>query len=259
MPSFISAAVDEASRLPDIQFPEFTAKLITDTFDAIVSANLRQTEAYIQLVQAISKDLTTYINDTKDDISGAEILEFLATLLPSTDPQKPGTKVVTGGSLSAADATSLNNALTISGVTPAPAVQPADKLDNNAITSITNLVAQRLAANKYTLLKEMVKQGILRLVVETGVIETRLTFTTSASSFYQKNSSAYNSSNFNVTASAKTGAVLSKWFSASASTKYTSVSVRTSNELQRDVSGSSVNIFGRVEIHFKTDYQPLTQ
>ena len=34
-----SAAVTEAARLGEIGFPEFTAKLITDTFDALVSAN----------------------------------------------------------------------------------------------------------------------------------------------------------------------------------------------------------------------------
>jgi hypothetical protein len=37
------------------------------------------------------------------------------------------------------------------------------------------------------------------------------------------------------------------------------VSVRTTNESQQDVSGSSVNIFGRVELDFKTDYLPLSQ
>ena len=68
MPSIFDA-VDVAARLPDIQFPEFTAKLITDTFDALVSANLRQTESYIELVGAISKTITTYINDTQDDIT----------------------------------------------------------------------------------------------------------------------------------------------------------------------------------------------
>ena len=262
MPSIFDA-VDVAGKLPDIHFPEFTAKLITDTFDALVSANLRQTESYIELVGAVSKTLTTYINDTKDDISGAEILEFLATVLPPPDPPTTvapagtPTNVVKGQTLQPGEATKLNTALTVPGET-APSV-PLVALTDDTVKEIAGLVARRLAANKYTLLKEMVKMGILRLVVEKGVIETRLTFSTYVSSFYQKNSSSYNTKDFTISAQAQTGRAISRWVKASASTKFTSVSVRTSNEAQRDVSGSSVNIFGRVEITFKTDYQPLNQ
>lgn len=77
-----SAAVTEAARLDEIGFPEFTTKLITDVFDALVSANIRQTESYVELLQAVGKSLTAYINDTKDDIDGAQILQFLAAIAP---------------------------------------------------------------------------------------------------------------------------------------------------------------------------------
>jgi len=265
MPSFISAAVDEAARLSDIHFPEFTAKLITDTFDALVAANLKQTEAYAELLKAVSKSLTDYINDTKDDISGAEILEFLAVLLPPPDPNPKNlpTKVAKDQELTDKEAEKLSNALKLP-EGEQPDIFPNNptfpiKLTDEKVTEIKNWVAKRLAANKYDLLKQMAKMGVLRLVVEKGVIETKLTFTTTASSFYQRNSYSYNTKDFAVNAAAKTGFFLSKWVSASASTKYTSVTVRTTNETQRDISGSTVNIFGRVEIHFKTDYQPLSE
>lgn len=245
MSSFISAAVDEAVRLPDIQFPEFTAKLLTDTFDAIVSANLRQTESYIELVGAISKTLTDYINDTKDDISGAELLEFLAITVPPPDSTHL-TKVETGLQLTQSEADQLKGALTIEGTAPAV---PITTLTQTDVDTIKDAVAKRLAANKYTLLKEMVKMGVLRLVVTDGEILTQLIFSTYASSFYQKNSSSYNSGDFTLNAAAKSGKALSKWFTASASVKYQTVSVRTTNETQRDISGSSVNIFGRVRIN----------
>jgi hypothetical protein len=105
----------------------------------------------------------------------------------------------------------------------------------------------------------MVKMGLLRLVVTNGKVITQLTFTTWASSVYQRSSASYNTTDFVLNASAQTGKALSKWFSASASTKYQSVTVRTSNETQSDISGSSVNIFGRVEVNFRTDFQPLNQ
>lgn len=124
--------------------------------------------------------------------------------------------------------------------------------------AILDAVAKRIAADKYTLLKEMVKMGMLRLVVEHGVIETRLTFNTYGSTFYQSNASQYHRDSFAVRASAKTGSFLSPWVKASASTSYSSLNVSSANQSSRDVSGSSVQIFGRVQIDFKTDYQPLT-
>ena len=202
-----SAAVTEAARLDEIGFPEFTCKLVTDVFDALVSANIRQTQAYVELLQAVAQSLKDYINNTKDDIGGEEILQFLAKVLP---PENPGTsqdttKVKAGTTLAAPDVTALNSALAV----PAAAAQPgnnevatAGPLDAAKVTAICDAVAVRLAANKYDLLKEMVKQGILRIVVESGTIETRLTFTTYGSSFYQKEAASYHRDSFSFRASA---------------------------------------------------------
>ncbi len=70
-------AVENATRLSEIGFPEFTAKLITDTFNAITTSYLNQTAQYIGLVQAVSQTLQDYINNTADDISADEIGAFL--------------------------------------------------------------------------------------------------------------------------------------------------------------------------------------
>ncbi len=266
-----SEAVSQATRLSEIGFPEFTTKLITDVFDALVSSNLRQTQAYIELLQETSKTLSGFINDTKDDISGEMLLDFLATVLPA-DSEDDGqvTALVQVGEEATLDAdqlTTLNNAL----VLPAEAglVAEGDMLANNQIkaassnkynyNTILDAVAKRVAANKYDLLKEMVKLGILRLVVERGEIETRLTFSTYGSSFSRDTLSKYNRKDFEVKAKAKTGKLISKWVEASASTKYTDVKVSTSNSTNQDSSGANVNIIGGVKIIFKTDYLPLNQ
>ena len=52
MPNGTELAITQAARPNEIGFPEFTAKLIIDTFDALVAANLRQTQAYIELIQS---------------------------------------------------------------------------------------------------------------------------------------------------------------------------------------------------------------
>lgn len=61
-------------------YVNFTSNLITNTFDALVDSNLQQTEAYLDFIKVLSKDLTTYINDTIDDINPNEVLNFLDTL-----------------------------------------------------------------------------------------------------------------------------------------------------------------------------------
>ncbi len=262
MPTGTEMAVTQAARLNEIGFPEFTAKLITDTFDCLVAANLRQTQAYIELVQQISKPLTQFINDTRDDINGEQLLQFLATALPPDDKNKdsPPSKIAVGTTLTEGDATKLNDAIKVPEY-PAEnqlTVPTGSALTQDNVNVILQAVANRVAANKYTLLKEMVKLGILRLVVENGKIETRLTFNTYGSTFYEKTATQYHRDSFQFNAKASTGGFVSLWCKASASTAYNSVNVSTARQTDRDTSGSSVQIFGSVIINFKTDYQPLT-
>ncbi len=257
-----SAAVTEAARLDEIGFPEFTTKLVTDVFDALVASSLRQTEAYMELLKNVNKNLKEFINDTRDDISGDMILQFLAAVLPPEDPEsEDATKVKEGATLTGDEATALNNALVVTHAEISDDNQVADTtaIDTAKRDAILDAVANRISANKYDLLKEMVRQGMLRIVVENGVIETKLTFTTYGSSFHQKNATDYNRKKFAVRAKTSTGSFLSPWVKASASTSYSSVRVRTTKETQRDISGSRVNIFGHVQINFKSDYQPLNQ
>jgi len=256
-------AVSQASRLSDIGFPEFTTKLVTDVFDALVSSNMRQTEAYISLIKEVGKSLTQYINDTKDDIGGDEIMQFLSQVLPpanqsgdSEEPTKlsPSANLTTGAN---GEVATLKNALKIDGTNNESVVPANGNIDQAKYEAILEAVCKRIAANKYDLLKEMVKQGILRLVVEDGLIETRLTFTTYGSSFYQSKSKSYNRKNFSFRAKAKTGGLVSLWCKASASTSYNSVKISTAEKVNQDKSGSRVNIFGLVRLNFKTDYLPL--
>lgn len=252
-----SVAVSEATRLGEIKFPEFTTKLITDIFDALISANIRQTAAYVELLQAVSKSLSDYVNETKDDISGDMILQFLAKVLP--DPEDPsGTKVRIGATLSSPDAETLNKAVTVPEVQENPSITAAPISNQDALDAIIMAVAKRIAADKYSLLKEMVKMGVLRIVVEHGVIETKLTFTTYGSTFYESTKNNYNSKSFSARASAGTGGLTSLWVKASASTSFNTINISTAKETNRDISGSQVQIYGHVQIDFKTDYQPMT-
>jgi tRNA/tmRNA/rRNA uracil-C5-methylase (TrmA/RlmC/RlmD family) len=127
-------------------------------------------------------------------------------------------------------------------------------LTQDDVDKITAKVREIIAGNRYTLLKEMVRMGIIRLVVDYGEIETRLTFTTYGESQQLKAASAYQSRAFSI--SGGVSARL-KVVQASVAASYTSVSVRTTSSIDRDVSGSKVDIYARVFIRFKSDYVTL--
>ncbi len=189
-------------------------------------------------------------------------MQFLATALPPNNPTKdsPPSKVAVGTTLAQADLDKLNAALKVPEypVENQVTVPTGSALTQANVNTILEAVANRVAVNKYTMLKEMVKMGILRLVVENGKIETRLTFTTYGSTFYEKTATQYHRDSFQFKAKASTGAFVSLWCKASASTQYNSINISTTKETNRDISGSSVQIYGSVIINFKTDYQPLT-
>lgn len=260
----VDDAINTATRLDEIGFPEFTTKLVSDVFDTLVAANIRQQESYVELIEATQKTLSEFINSTKDDIGPAELLPFLAAVLPPANQDDPDelTKVVTGNTLTAADATALNNALE----TPADAAVSSDNkvassgaLSEANVNAIMEAVALRISVNKYTLLQQMVNQGALRLVIEDGTIETRLRFRTFGADYFSEVSREANRKEFAFAAKAKTGGIISAWVKASASTKYTNVKVSTVDTRSNSSTRTSVDIFGGVKLNFRTDFLPLNQ
>lgn len=251
------------ARYTQMGFAQFTSMLINNVFDALISANIRQTEAYIQLVEAVGQTLQRFIANTQNDIDPDEITQFLAPLA----------NIAAGETLAEADVTRVNDALALpddAGVTGNNRVAILGDLNDAEVTDIRQAAGRRLAANKYVLLQEMVRQGILRIVVDNGIIETRLTFssfrrTSSTSSTFDQIRKASSE----ITSTGQIGAGLGFLGAAGAGIlgaavgvgggkeKDSFLHVTTTRESQRDVSGSSVQIFGRVEIQFKTDYVPL--
>jgi hypothetical protein len=262
-------AVENATRLSEIGFPEFTAKLITDTFNAITASYINQTAQFIGVVQAVSQTLQDYINNTADDISADEIGTFLLGIGGLNDDALNfllGDSTA-AASLNTAEAGAINNALTLpaaAGASTAPA--SSGNLTNQKKQNIADAIARRIANNKYDLLQTMVRQGLLRLYVDNGIIETRLTFTTygeavsSSSKTKRKRLEENFASAFGAGGGA--GALIGNTlagFGVGGGFEKTksSLTVTTSKESNRDVSGSRVQIFGRVRLNFKTDLLPL--
>lgn len=250
--------IEQASHLGDIKFPEFTAELITDTFKALIDANLRQMEAYTDLMKNVAFILKDYINNTRDDISGEQVLAFLAANMPATEQDTSGhaSVVFPGKTLTAAEATKVNEVVALSSDAAGvdhPTIT-AGKCEGALWAKIVKVVANRIAQNKYELLTEMVKQGVLRLVVNKGTIETRLNFNA-----YQQSYDSTSVSNYTSSTSRKNGGggFFCGFFGSDSSYKKTNVSVSTMKSVSSDYSSSSVSIYGGVKIEFSTDYQKL--
>jgi hypothetical protein len=275
MPNGTSTAVTEATRLTDIGFPEFTAKLVKDVFDALLAATLRQMEAYSELVAATAKTLQEYVAENKQLVSGEEVWDWLVKNLPGpaasvTDPKpEDATLVRVGVSFDPSKDAEKAQLQKIHEKVGYPATMPTSSvtLDETAVNAITDKVREIIAGNRYTLLKEMVRMGIIRLVVDYGEIETRLTFTTWGMS--QRDRTEQESRvkalglSYGRTAQTAVGGNLSKAINVSRAVQtglaanYTSMSVRTTSSIERDVSGSKVDIYARVFIRFKSDYVAL--
>lgn len=76
----VETAIDKAAQVERIGFSEFTTKLVTDIFDALVRTNISQMEAYVEFAKNIQGSVTDFVNNIKDEVSGVEIFEFLENL-----------------------------------------------------------------------------------------------------------------------------------------------------------------------------------
>ncbi len=254
----ITNAVSEAARVGEIGFAAFTAQLVRDVFAAVLETNIEQTRVYMELVERVAQGLATYITTTKDDVGPEEIAQFIA-LLPDT------IKLEAGQSLTQAGADAINNATRTedsAGVANNNRAAAAGSLDAATVTKIRDAIAIRIASNRFTLLQTMVRQGITRLVIDNGLIESRLTFNTYSRAIASTQSATKTSGGAagGIAGLYVLGGLIGSGAiggAAGGGLGGFMLTTTTTNTLDRDVSGSSVQIYGRVRISFKTDYVPL--
>ncbi len=246
------AAIETASQINEIGFPEFTSKLVKDTFDTLVASQIDQVEAFAELVQETSKSISDYINDTHDSISGEQIFAFIGNILPdlaenAIQAGQSSTNLVQD------DVDALNPVLEITDETGGTI--PNEISTGSSADEVLDAVARRIVANKYDILLEIVQTGLIRLVVTDGVIESKLNFRTYEFNRAKNTSTSYNRRSFG--ARARFGGFIGRAFGLRASAGYNSLAVSTSSSSERSGSGTSINIQGLVRINFKSDYQPL--
>jgi hypothetical protein len=265
----------DLTALPDIGFAEFTTQLINDVFDGLVSQNIRQVQSYLELVEGLAATDKSYVESAYSDISDDQADVLLYKALPDTsESSTEGHLVIAGGTLTEAQADLLNAALQLpeadGGLTTnmagdatadnkvAVATATDQVLDSTHIETIYTAAKRKLAYKQIYSLREMARMGMMRLVVDSGSIETRLTFTTHTYSGSSSSSTSVDTQSKGKTGQLSAGLALKKWIDISANTANNQVKVRTATERSHDNTGSHLQIYGAVKVTFKTDYAPLS-
>jgi len=241
----VGALTDEINK---VDFPKFVASLIHGTFDAIVTASIRQMDAYANLLKNVTKSLDSYM---RDNVSQNNARDYLAQQYPDhlqVDTSGPSPVLKPKEN---ADQQPLPDFMKELGLP-----QPVQSLDQDtAEQTLMPAARQRMALDRQHLLATMVLMGINRLVVTDGDIEAKVLFQLDTKD--------------KVTKSATQTASLSDqyqyhkessgWFSPTVTEDYTSnFSVTTTKS---DSSAAEVNLHtqlsGQVSVHFKSETFPL--
>jgi len=267
-----------ASQLDNIGFPEFTANLINSVYDALLSGTLKQMEAYQELLSSVSKTLREFQEANYSEVTIAEAQDWLVQNFPVTytdsngkehKVSKIGAVSVNGvmkiGKLKEDD---LPNSLTyiqFANANEDDLVKLKNLLGNELANNFTNntnyddlitAIRKKIAGNRYTILKEMVKLGIMRLFVKEAEVETKLTFSVSVTEMQGQNNYTYTNGSFSAGISG--GGVIKKVFNISGNLSYSKVNVRTSSSWARTLGTASADIMGRVLVKLQSDFIQLS-
>ncbi len=272
------SAVQLATKLGEVDFPEFTAALITSTFDALLKAHIHQMKTYADILEDIAMTLADYVKAYRNTVSDEEIDEWFENHGLPIIKKNSDTSGLSHGDVQAIVSTLLKDNEEIHTDPPFTLSQNQNNqttpnnqkytLKSNDDTNtdppkiggntLRERVAEIILARRQNLLRELVRMGLVRLVVDFGEIETRILFSVYGTS--TRSRSTYESETqsrewgLEGEASYKGGK-----FSASISGYYKGkkIKARTSSSYDRDTTGSRIDIFGRVYIRFKSDYAPL--
>lgn len=153
----------------ELGFTEFVSKLISDTFEAIITSSARQEEDWMQLYDMLNLGLAEY---AKKVITNDVLLEEVKRLFPD---DHDGTTIHSGNDYSRGDPSKgkpeTPPVFAITGYQPTGAV-----LQKTEVEGIFEAVRQILAARQYEVLKSLFARGTTKVVVDSGKINAKLTF-----------------------------------------------------------------------------------
>ncbi len=288
-----ASEMERATEAGDVGFAEFTAELINSVFDAVIASDIEQIDSYLKLVKTLTKELSSYISETEGEVSNADILAYLdkvpalatafaddgralseedlngeddLNILPDAYEEANGMLNISALSDGVVDVLGAVGSKTAAGVYAMEAGPLVERPKDPVAVSrgkLLDAIAQKISADKYSMLQEMTRLGMTRLVVENGLIETKLLFETMNKQSHRSQKSDKQSerkTNVAVQRGRLTdGNELFRRGRGRTKNKERYINVRTSKETDINKSSTTTSIFSRVVINFRTDYLPLTE
>lgn len=247
-----SDAVDQAQRLGQIGFPEFTSKLVSETFQAVVSAMIRQEQTYADIVKKVAMTEEEFADSA---IDSTQVSDWLHNNFPGDGNH--ATAIRKGNQISKTQGNTLHETLKDPAKKAGVKNNLPDgktKLKEGDVDATRKAVKRALAKPRQQALEELVEKGVLRVVLNDGTIRTDLDFHTHASQHTQSHSRHHHENDEHASIS---GNFVEGLFGigASAGGHHMSVSTRTSE--QQAESSADVDIQGHVELNLEGDFQPL--
>ncbi len=263
----VNESLTLAARVDEVQFPEFTAKLITDTMDAIVASTIRQQEGYAELVERLTKDIAVF---EFDEVSSFEVDRWLAETFPDPDaaskenvsdmtiiragleytPQETDEE---GNIIVAEDPPIMN--LLANEFDELGLDDLTTPLTEDDVNNIKRAVRRKLAKSRKSVLERLLEIGYARIVITDGKVYSRLVFRTEGSSFREKIQREYERKSWRIGGRA---GIFGSFFGIGVGGGIRSLKVKAVNERTTDWASLRVDITGGVEINFHTDYTALS-
>lgn len=281
----IDSAV-RGSQQVGMAFVEFTQGLITGTFNSIIKATIDQMKAYTDMVTDLTKSLKEFAADNVSDEAVKEKLAQLTLVENGTEFKIAKDEKrrlyhlkrlyylapVTGGHRVAIlkafgqddlvddkkqidedkaktrlDDTTIDN---VEGIE----VNSSKVYQDSDLATIQDAVKSGLARDGMNQLRQMAREGMARIVITEGEINTKLIFQVSSKETNTSSTSNTNSRSFG--GSLKAGASWG-WGNASVSAYYNQLNVSTVDQTSVGNIETLTQMSGQVIIKFKTDYKPL--
>jgi hypothetical protein len=237
--------------IQSVAFPEFVAGLIDGVFNAIVSASIKQMEAYSELVKNVAKSVDQFM---KDNVSENQARDYLVDRYPdhlqlNLEEEQPRVEPRED-----ADEDTLPDFFADLGLS-----SPIDDIDEDTVEQVLVPAARRrMAMDRQQLLATMVLMGINRIVVTDGKISASVVFQLDTTDLVERS--------LEVTAEAferkwrrKRPGFLG-WFKPSVAREksYSQFKVTTHQEEDSEAAAElKVKLKGNVDVNFRSETFPL--
>lgn len=233
----------------ELGFTDFVGKLISDTFDAILTSQASQEERWIELRELLGKSTEDFANEI---VSDDAVTAFMIELFPNGD----GGHVIEAGLPYQAE--NLRK-----GLVESPPVfltfgyKPSGKkLTNGDVLAIRQLAKNEISQKQFEVLSALLNKGNTRVIVDGGKINAKMTFNILQVEDEEESSSSTTAST--VANSVRSNFVLSKSVLSYASLakplalKNIHFFVKPTSDKDPQSSTVKANIYSEVEIQFKT-------